>query len=156
MLNHFHQYVQIQNIIKKRGNFSSRWKSSKIKRAAYVPNNDNLDLAYASYESTESFSKNNPQPTPLLILHGLLGSKNNWNSLSKKIHNAQKCKVLAVDARNHGESPHSECHSYDNLVVDVRQFIDKMNLKSVNLLGHSMGGRTAMLFALKYVRFEDN
>lgn len=152
MLNHFHKTSPIK-LINKSANFPVRWKSSEIKRAPFIPNKEKLDLSYASYESTDTFSKNNPEPTPLLILHGIMGSKNNWNSLCKKIHEAKKCKVIATDARNHGESPHTKWHSYDNLVVDVRQFIEKMNLKSVNLVGHCMGGRTAMLFALKYVSF---
>ncbi|KAG5874591.1 hypothetical protein JTB14_001225 [Gonioctena quinquepunctata] len=115
-----------------------------------IETKDDLDLAYASYEPTKSFSKENPEPTPLLILHGLMASKNNWNSFCKKCHEQTKSKVIAIDARNHGDSPHTREHSYDDLVMDVRQFMYKMDLKKINLLGHSMGGRTAMLFALKY------
>lgn len=154
MLTHLRKCATARRISKKStANVFSRWKSGKTRKAAFIPNKEKLDLAYASYELTETFTKNNPAPTPLLILHGLMGSKNNWNSLCKKLHDVKKCKVIAVDARNHGESPHAAWHTYDNLVVDVRQFIDNMNLKSVNLVGHCMGGRTAMLFALKYVRF---
>lgn len=115
---------------------------------------DNLDLAYASYELTKSYSKNNPEPAPLMILHGLLGSKNNWNSFCNKYHDNSSNKVFALDARNHGDSPHSGEHSYDDLVIDLRRFMYKQNINEVNLLGHSMGGRAAMLFALKYVRNE--
>lgn len=112
---------------------------------------DSLELAYNSYESTNTYSEDNPAPIPLIILHGLLGSKNNWNTTSKKLHLHTKAKVLAVDARNHGDSPHYREHNYDSMVVDLKNFMDSMALRRVNLLGHSMGGRTAMLFALKYV-----
>lgn len=154
MLNHFHKCEPIQKIIKKLTNFS-RWKSNKFQRVAFFPNNENLELAYASYEPTDSFTENNPEPTPVFVLHGLMASKNNWNSLCRNLHNTKKCKVISLDARNHGESPHTHWHSYDHLVVDLRCFIEKMNLKSVHLIGHCMGGRTAMLFALKYVRFSN-
>lgn len=113
---------------------------------------DNFDLAYASYELTQSYSKNNSGPVPLVILHGLMGSKNNWNSFCKRYHDRSTHKVFALDARNHGDSPHSKDHSYDDLVVDIRRFMYKQNISKVNLLGHSEGGKAAMLFALKYVR----
>lgn len=154
MLQHVHNNF-IPEFLKKLSYYSRRWNTKTPEMASFIPNNENLDLSYASYESTDSFSKKKPKPTPLLILHGLMGSKNNWNSICKKIHNINSCKVIALDARNHGESPHFKGHTYDSMVVDVRQFIHQMNLDSVNLLGHSMGGRTAMLFALKYVRFSD-
>lgn len=61
-------------------------------------------------------------------------------------------KVYAVDARNHGESPHSPNHGYEDLAEDVRLFYDTHNIDKAIVLGHSMGGRTMMTFALKYVR----
>nr|CAI5834017.1 unnamed protein product [Callosobruchus analis] len=118
--------------------------------AKYIMPVENLDLAYASYQSTKSFTNADPEPTPFVILHDFMSSKNNWNSFCKKCHEMSKCRVVAVDARNHGDSPHTKNHSYDNLVLDIRQFLHKMGMKKCNLLGHAMGGRTAMLFALKY------
>ncbi|KAJ8953715.1 hypothetical protein NQ314_007325 [Rhamnusium bicolor] len=125
-------------------------RTKSFQQADLLQNEDNFDLSYASYELTESYSKSSPQPTPLVILHGLMGSKNNWNSFCKRFHENNKNKVFALDARNHGDSPHRREHSYDNLVIDLRRFLYKMDIKKVCLLGHSMGGRAVMLFALKY------
>ncbi|CAG9815155.1 unnamed protein product [Phaedon cochleariae] len=127
---------------------SLKHKSSN--RPHFSTDEDPLELAYASYEPTESYSKTNPEPTPLIVLHGYMASKNHWNSFCKKCHENTKSKVVAIDARNHGDSPHHSENSYDSLVVDVRRFMERMGLKKANFLGHSMGGRTAMLFALKY------
>ncbi|KAJ8917347.1 hypothetical protein NQ315_002369 [Exocentrus adspersus] len=113
----------------------------------------NLDLAYASYELTQSYSKNNPEPVPLVIMHGLMGSKNNWNSFCKKYHDRSRSKVYALDARNHGDSPHSTEHSYDDLAVDIRQFMYKQSLDRIKLLGHSMGGqsRYVVCFEIRFI-----
>lgn len=108
-----------------------------------------VDLAYASYESTDiSYG-----PTPLIIMHGLLGSKNNWNSLSKAFHQKTipQRKIIAVDARNHGDSPHTTQHTYDHLVEDLKKLLERLKISKASFLGHSMGGRAMMLFALKYV-----
>ncbi|XP_063628616.1 sn-1-specific diacylglycerol lipase ABHD11-like [Cydia splendana] len=122
--------------------------SSQIvrKRATFTSeNSESVDLSYASYESTES--ENNPLP-PLVILHGLLGSKNNWNSTSKAIHRTTGRKVISVDARNHGDSRHSSQHSYVHMAHDVMNLLKKLELSKVSVLGHSMGGRTAMVLSL--------
>ena len=89
------------------------------------------------------------QGQPLIILHGLFGQSDNWNTLSKGF--AEKgFRVFTVDQRNHGISPHSEQWSYDVMADDLSEFIDKHQLKNPILLGHSMGGKTVMFFALKY------
>lgn len=88
------------------------------------------------------------QGRPLIVLHGLFGSSTNWNSLSKAL--AAHYRVLAVDQRNHGSSPHSDELSYTLLAEDLREFMQQQSLESVYLLGHSMGGKTAMEFALRY------
>ncbi|KAJ2942876.1 hypothetical protein O0L34_g15066 [Tuta absoluta] len=106
---------------------------------------DTVDLAYASYESTTD--ADSPQ-APLLILHGLLGSKNNWNSMSKAIHRKTGRKVISVDARNHGDSKHSSQHSYIHMAHDVMKLLKKLELSKISVLGHSMGGRTAMVLSL--------
>lgn len=86
-------------------------------------------------------------------LLGLFGSKQNWRSISKALHSKTKpCrKVFAVDARNHGESPHSPNHRYEDLAADIREFYREQNIEKAVLLGHSMGGRAMMAFALKFV-----
>ncbi|PZC83578.1 protein ABHD11-like [Helicoverpa zea] len=105
-----------------------------------------VDLAYASYESTGS-TKTGARP-PLVILHGLLGSKNNWNSMSKAIHRTTGRKVISVDARNHGDSRHASQHTYIHMAHDVMKLLKKLELSKVSILGHSMGGRTAMVLSL--------
>ncbi|XP_023015212.1 sn-1-specific diacylglycerol lipase ABHD11-like isoform X1 [Leptinotarsa decemlineata] len=144
----FHHHVNKLTKTLKMNIFSSRTKS--FHQINLIKREENLELAYASYESTKSYSDKNPEPTPVLVLHGFMASKNNWNSYCKKCHENTKSKVVAIDARNHGDSPHATENSYDDMVMDIREFMYKMDMKKINLLGHSMGGRTAMLFALKY------
>lgn len=109
-------------------------------------NAETVELSYSSYEST---SENETcAQTPLVILHGLLGSKNNWNSMSKSIHRTTGRKVISVDARNHGDSRHSSQHTYVHMAHDVMRLLKKLELSKVSLLGHSMGGRTAMVMSL--------
>jgi len=88
------------------------------------------------------------QGTPLLILHGFLGMSDNWKTLGTKF--ASEFEVHLIDQRNHGRSFHAEDFSYDLLVEDLRKYMDHHQLASVNLLGHSMGGKTAMFFATTY------
>lgn len=94
---------------------------------------------------------------PLIIMHGLFGSKANWNSLCKAFVRQLKPQrnVVAVDARNHGDSPHSHTHTYSDLVEDIRFLMGELGFDRASLLGHSMGGRAVMLCALKYVSGTD-
>jgi len=85
---------------------------------------------------------------PLIILHGLFGSLNNWHTLAGRL--AEGRLVLSVDLRNHGDSPHSEEFSFKAMAEDLREFMDDRGLTRASLLGHSMGGKTAMEFALRY------
>jgi pimeloyl-ACP methyl ester carboxylesterase len=87
------------------------------------------------------------QGTPLIILHGLFGSSDNWFSLSKVFANSFR--VFTIDQRNHGQSPHSPDHNYRLLTEDLEEFVVEHNLEKPIILGHSMGGKTAMNFALK-------
>lgn len=81
---------------------------------------------------------------PLLILHGLFGSGDNWQSLARRY--AEDFEVYLIDQRNHGHSPHSEEHSYALMAEDLLAFVEAHDLKDIRLMGHSMGGKTAMLF----------
>ena len=83
---------------------------------------------------------------PLVILHGLFGSKRNWSSIAKRL--GERHRVLAVDLRNHGESPWDERHDYPALAADVADFIDREIGRPAAVLGHSMGGKAAMMLAL--------
>ncbi len=85
---------------------------------------------------------------PLVILHGLFGSLENWRTLSRAF--SQCYRVYALDQRNHGDSPHSEEFNYRVMAEDVREFMEQQRLSSAYLLGHSMGGKTAMQLALSH------
>ncbi len=85
---------------------------------------------------------------PLVILHGLFGSLDNWFSLAKAF--SDKHHVYLVDQRNHGQSPHSESHTYDEMADDLFEFFQDHNLNDAVLIGHSMGGKTALKFATEH------
>lgn len=108
-----------------------------------------VKLAFISYESMKDVTQTSTL-FPIIIMHGLLGSKNNWNSLSKTIHKQTGRKVITVDARNHGDSPHSSDMSYAHMSEDIVQLIKDLNVEKVVLIGHSMGGSTMMYVALNY------
>lgn len=61
--------------------------------------------------------------------------------------------IYSIDARNHGDSPHSDVHSYEHMVADLVALYEKLGIDKASVIGHSMGGRAMMLLALKYVRF---
>lgn len=85
---------------------------------------------------------------PLIILHGLFGSLTNWNTLSKQW--GARYEVIAVDQRNHGASPRTDAMTYDLMADDLRMLLQTLELPTAFVLGHSMGGKTAMQFALRY------
>ncbi|MEW6467484.1 MAG: alpha/beta fold hydrolase [Bacteroidota bacterium] len=86
---------------------------------------------------------------PLIVLHGLFGQSDNWNSLGKRFA-AASLQVYLVDQRNHGLSPHSEEWSYEAMTGDLLRLMDDQGLAKAILLGHSMGGKSAMHFALHH------
>lgn len=94
-----------------------------------------MKLAYREFGSGQ----------PLIILHGLFGQSDNWNTLAKRF--AEKgFHVFAIDQRNHGLSPHSDVWNYESMAQDLKEFIDTHQLQNVILLGHSMGGKTVLFF----------
>ncbi len=86
---------------------------------------------------------------PLVILHGFFGMGDNWKSHANKFAE-DGFQVHLVDQRNHGRSFHTDDFSYELLVEDLSNYIEEHNLEDIYLLGHSMGGKTAMLFATEY------
>ncbi|CAG2062340.1 unnamed protein product, partial [Timema podura] len=105
-----------------------------------------VKMAYTCYEATNDSGNDNP----IIIMHGLLGSKGNWNTVSKNICAQTNRRVIAVDARNHGDSPHTPELSYKHMASDVRLLINDLQIRQASLIGHSMGGRVMMYFALTY------
>lgn len=85
---------------------------------------------------------------PLVLLHGLLGSSRNWMAAGRDL--AERYRVFALDLRNHGRSPHTGEHNYQAMVEDVLGWLDRAGLERVYLLGHSMGGKTAMRMACRH------
>jgi pimeloyl-ACP methyl ester carboxylesterase len=84
----------------------------------------------------------------IVILHGLFGSSDNWLTQAKIY--SDEYKVFTVDLRNHGQSPHDNAFDYQSMVNDLEEFFADHNLKEVTLIGHSMGGKAAMNFALAH------
>lgn len=85
---------------------------------------------------------------PLVVLHGLLGSADNWATVARGL--AEHFRVLVPDQRNHGRSPHSAELDYDSLTADLLEFVRAQGLIRAHVLGHSMGGKAAMQFALAH------
>jgi pimeloyl-ACP methyl ester carboxylesterase len=85
---------------------------------------------------------------PLVILHGLYGSSDNWKTMGKKLSTA--CEVIMVDLRNHGKSPHDDRMEFADMSNDILEFAETHLTGKFFILGHSMGGKTAMEFANHY------
>lgn len=87
------------------------------------------------------------QGRPVIILHGLFGSARNWQGIARSL--AENHHVITPDLRNHGQSPHTDSMSYEEMADDVITLADKLKLDDIILVGHSMGGKVAMVAALK-------
>ena len=85
---------------------------------------------------------------PLVIVHGLFGSSDNWRALAKQL--AHYAEVITVDLRNHGRSPHSLEQNYRLMTDDLAELLDDLNLDRVDMIGHSLGGKVAMSFSQHY------
>jgi pimeloyl-ACP methyl ester carboxylesterase len=84
----------------------------------------------------------------LIILHGFLGMGDNWITMSSRL--AEEFDVIVPDLRNHGNSPHSADFSFEAMAGDLLQLTGDLNINSCSILGHSMGGKLAMYYALKF------
>jgi esterase len=84
----------------------------------------------------------------IVILHGLFGQSDNWTSIARKL--GEKYCVYTFDLRNHGQSDHSDEMNYRVMTSDVLETINDLGLNKIHLIGHSMGGKVAMLFGLTY------
>ncbi len=92
------------------------------------------------------------QGQPLIILHGLFGQCDNWNTLAKQFAE-NGFEVYIVDLRNHGLSPHSDVWNYQVMSDDILELMQDNQLQNVILLGHSMGGKVAMEFAVNQSKY---
>ena len=100
-----------------------------------------------SKEQMKLFYRHYGEGPPLVILHGIFGLSDNWVSIGKKL--AEKFSVYIPDQRNHGQSPHSDAFDYDVLSGDLEEFIRTHELENPVLIGHSMGGKVVMKYALE-------
>ena len=94
-------------------------------------------------------SKIEGEGKPFIILHGYLGMSDNWKTLGTQFA-AEGFQVHMLDLRNHGKSFHSEEFTYEAMVQDVLEYCNQNSLEKIDILGHSMGGKVAMLFATTY------
>jgi esterase len=99
------------------------------------------------------FRKFGESGKPLVILHGLFGQSDNWTTLARAW--ADRFIVYTIDQRNHGQSPQEDALSYALMAEDLMETLLAEHLTSIHLIGHSMGGKTAMYFALKYPHMID-
>ena len=88
------------------------------------------------------------QGAPVVILHGLFGFSDNWQTIAKGL--ADHRLVITPDLRNHGRSPHLPTHTYPEMADDLKTFLEEHWIFSTDLVGHSMGGKVAMQFALHH------
>lgn len=91
---------------------------------------------------------------PLIILHGLFGMLDNWQTAAKQLSDTYM--VFVVDQRNHGRSPHVDSMDYPSMANDLKVFMEANWIYEAHLLGHSMGGKTVMQFALEYPEMVDS
>jgi len=89
-----------------------------------------------------------PANPAVLLLHGLFGAASNWGAVARQL--AERFHVIVPDLRNHGQSPHVPTHDYPSMVADLVAMMDRLQLASAILVGHSMGGKVAMQLALTH------
>ena len=101
------------------------------------------------YPSLHSSSSSSPSP-PFLIAHGLLGSATNWAGICRRPQLCSTHRCVAVDLRNHAQSPHSPSHTFDDMAADLIALLDRKRIDRCIGLGHSLGGKAMMAAALRY------
>jgi pimeloyl-ACP methyl ester carboxylesterase len=94
------------------------------------------------------FHRESGQGQPMILLHGIFGSSDNWLTPAKLL--SSQFHTFALDLRNHGQSPHEESFNYPVMAADVLEFIEANKITNPVIVGHSMGGKVAMNFALAY------
>jgi len=85
---------------------------------------------------------------PVVVMHGVFGSADNWLTQARMM--SEKYRVITIDLRNHGQSEHSDVFDYPAMAEDLRQFIEEQKLENPIVIGHSMGGKVAMNFAVAH------
>lgn len=123
-----------------------------------------VKLAYISYEKKnqdkdgdkKDDSRQNHVKSPLVIQHGLFGTKENWKTVGKELNHITNRTVYSIDGRNHGESPHSNEMTFALMAKDVRNFCEQNNHEKISFMGHhGIGGRIGMMIAMLYPEMLD-
>ncbi|EDW83081.1 uncharacterized protein Dwil_GK19111 [Drosophila willistoni] len=109
-----------------------------------------VNLAFRLHTTKQQPDDDPDVSPPFVIMHGVLGVKDNWRSISQQLAYQTGRRVFSVDARNHGDSPYTDLHSTKAMVVDMVEFMKTHRLAKICALGHSMGGRCMMMLALKH------
>ncbi|XP_072143289.1 sn-1-specific diacylglycerol lipase ABHD11-like isoform X2 [Dermacentor andersoni] len=113
---------------------------------ATVPSSRSVPLSYTLYEPEDGES---PKAPPVIVLDAIFGVRSGWSELSQAIASQTGRNVYTVDARNHGDSPHTSDMDYALMAADMELFMREHGLPKAAFVGHSMGGRTVMRLALK-------
>ncbi|XP_045503459.1 protein ABHD11-like [Colias croceus] len=103
-----------------------------------------VKLSYKIFGESEV----DPDDPPIFLFHDLLGTKKHWDSLGKTMVNMTKRSVVAVDLRNHGDSPHASSHKYEDMADDILKLFKKLSVDKASIVGHGMGGRASMCVSL--------
>lgn len=94
-----------------------------------------------------------PYGLPIVIVHGLFGSSSNWNSVAKELSDTHVYRVINIDLRNHGGSPHTDSMTYQEMASDIKQLMDTLSISKAAFIGHSMGGKVMMTFARMFPEY---
>lgn len=94
------------------------------------------------------FFRESGRGEPVILLHGLFGCSDNWMSIARRI--GETYRVISVDLRNHGNSPHYPTHTYHGMVSDIVALFEELSIEKAHIIGHSMGGKVAMAFTADY------
>jgi len=143
-------------------NSSDNFKLKKPFKKSYKP----VNLSYISYEkkTQEKVNKDDVassakpnEKSPIIIQHGLFGTKKNWKTVGKEINFITKRAVYSLDGRNHGESPHSNEMTFALMAKDVKNFYEqKIQHEKISFMGHhGLGGRIGMMIAMLYPEILD-
>lgn len=105
-------------------------------------------VCFENYLKMNLFFREEGEGFPFVIVHGLYGASDNWLTIGKKL--AANYHVYMIDQRNHGQSPHAPEHTFEAMKEDLAAFFDQHKIEKAIVMGHSMGGKTAMYFAADY------